>query len=282
MIQKTSDILMSDNLDEALAEASRMNGGILIVFCKSGSMQVMISDERYMMNANELFICMPSSLVGNYMRTPDFQCMVLFVSGGFLEEITFDCFRGEPMWLEKRLYVRAHPVIKMDDYQLDLLTNYYNLLSVYLRGEQDNYRKQVIRSLVRAATLEVMSYLEPVVEPLDAQSGRSLSQKDSLLYDFLKMLRESEGCMREVQYYATKLCITPKHLSAVCKERSGKTASQWIAELTLDRVKHLLLTTDMTVKEVAFQMGFNDVSFFCQYVRKHLGVSPLAFRRRNR
>lgn len=283
MIRKTTDIYLADNLDEFFSEASSLPGGIMMIFCQEGSIQISANESHFVMHANELFTCIPSFLKGNYMRTPDFRSSVLYVSGTFLDEITYECFRGEPMWLEKRLYVHAHPVVKMNDYQLDLLTSYYRLLYAYLGGELDTYHRQIIRSLVRACTMEVMSYLDTLIGSVNQREiPKNLSQKDTLLFNFLKLLRESEDSMREVQYYAAKLCITPKHLSAVCKERSGKTASQWIAELTLERLKHLLLTTDMPVKEVAFRSGFKDVSFFCQYVRKHLGVSPQEFRKQNK
>lgn len=283
MIRKTTDIYLADNLDEFFSESSSLPGGIMMIFCQEGSIQISANESHFVMHANELFTCIPSFLKGNYMRTPDFRSSVLYVSGTFLDEITYECFRGEPMWLEKRLYVHAHPVVKMNDYQLDLLTSYYRLLYTYLGGELDTYHRQIIRSLVRACTMEVMSYLDTLIGSVNQREiPKNLSQKDTLLFNFLKLLRESEDSMREVQYYAAKLCITPKHLSAVCKERSGKTASQWIAELTLERLKHLLLTTDMPVKEVAFRSGFRDVSFFCQYVRKHLGVSPQEFRKQNK
>lgn len=283
MIQKATDIYLADDLDEFLQGASGLHGGIMIIFCKEGSIQIAVNDSHFVMHANELFICIPSFLVGNYMRTPDFRSSVLYVSGTFLDEIAYECFRGEPMWVEKQLYIRENPVIKMNDYQLDLLTCYYRLLSAYLQGKQDGYHRQIICSLVRACTMEVLGYLEMVVDPQGSREiSKNVSQKDALLFNFLKLLRESNDRIREVQYYAAELCITPKHLSAVCKERSGKTASQWIAELTIERLKHLLLTTDMPVKEVAFRSGFKDVSFFCQYVRKHLGVSPQEFRKKNK
>ena len=81
-----------------------------------------------------------------------------------------------------------------------------------------------------------------------------------------------------VRAFAQKLLVTPKYLSAVCKEKSGRTAMDWNTESTVTHIKYYLLQTDLTVKEIAFKLDFPDVSFFCKYVKKHLGQAPLEYR----
>lgn len=73
--------------------------------------------------------------------------------------------------------------------------------------------------------------------------------------------------------------VTPQYLSAVCKEKSGRTAMEWITESTVTHINTYLLQSNLTVKEIAFKLDFPDVSFFCKYVRKHLGQAPLEYRR---
>ena len=53
---------------------------------------------------------------------------------------------------------------------------------------------------------------------------------------------------------------------------------QRFIESTVAQIKYYLLQTDLTVKEIAFKLDFPDVSFFCKYVKKHLGEAPLEYR----
>ena len=79
--------------------------------------------------------------------------------------------------------------------------------------------------------------------------------------------------------YADELCITPKYLSVVCKNNSGKTASEWITEHLLEDIRYYLRQTDMSIKEVSHQLGFPNTSFFGKYVKEHFGMTPIQFRR---
>ena len=90
--------------------------------------------------------------------------------------------------------------------------------------------------------------------------------------------QSSANTEREVRTYAEQLLVTPKYLSTVCKEKSGRTAMNWITESTVANIKYYLLQTDLSVKEIAFKLDFPDVSFFCKYVKKHLGQAPIEYR----
>ena len=87
---------------------------------------------------------------------------------------------------------------------------------------------------------------------------------------------------RTVEYYAAMLNISSKYLTVICKKNSGKTANQWIQEYTLSAITKCLRTTEMSVKEISFLLGFPNTSFFGKYVKDHLGCSPLEYRRRTR
>ncbi len=95
----------------------------------------------------------------------------------------------------------------------------------------------------------------------------------------MRLLSRPTNTEREVRAYAEQLLVTPKYLSAVCKEKTGRTAMDWITESTVSHIKYYLLQTDLTIKEIAFKLDFPDVSFFCKYVKKHLGKSPVEYRK---
>ena len=75
-------------------------------------------------------------------------------------------------------------------------------------------------------------------------------------------------------YYAGKMFLTPKHLSTVVKEVSGKTAGEWIDSLVILEAKALLKSSEQSIQEIADELHFANQSFFGKYFKHHTGMSP--------
>ena len=100
--------------------------------------------------------------------------------------------------------------------------------------------------------------------------------------DFIGLLSSTYPRPRSVAFYADKLCITPKYLSAVCKQVSGMTALKLISNFVSKDILRLLNDTDKSMKEICNELGFPNPSFFGTYVRKTLGMSPRQYRERRK
>ena len=83
---------------------------------------------------------------------------------------------------------------------------------------------------------------------------------------------------RTVDWYAAQLCISPKYLSAICKNNSGRTAIEWITDNVLEDIRYHLRQTDLSIKQISDKLGFSNPSFFGKYVKEHLGVTPVRYR----
>ena len=80
-------------------------------------------------------------------------------------------------------------------------------------------------------------------------------------------------------FYASQLCISPQYLSMLLREQTGKSANKWIDDAVLMEAKMLLKTPQLSVQQVAEQLHFSDQSTFGKFFKKHIGLSPLEFRR---
>ena len=112
-------------------------------------------------------------------------------------------------------------------------------------------------------------------------AGESYSG-NHLFNRFLNLLAQTSPKYHPVSFYADKLQITPKYLSVLCKQCSGKTALEWIEESVLEEIRFYLVQPDITIKEVARITGFDNPSFFGQYVKQHFGCTPATFREKNK
>ncbi|MDF7813870.1 AraC family transcriptional regulator [Hymenobacter sp. YC55] len=84
--------------------------------------------------------------------------------------------------------------------------------------------------------------------------------------------------LRDVAAYARLLHLSANHLNTVIKAQSGKTVLQHLHERQLLEAKRLLYHTERSVKEIAFELGFQDAAYFTRFFKRLTGVTPLHYR----
>ena len=82
-----------------------------------------------------------------------------------------------------------------------------------------------------------------------------------------------------LDFYASRLCVTPRHMSTIVRNVSGKTAKYWLDEAIINAIKVQLHYSDKQVSEIAYDMDFPNPSFFCKYFKRLTGITPLEYRR---
>lgn len=102
---------------------------------------------------------------------------------------------------------------------------------------------------------------------------------DKLIFiRFMELLSKYFTQERHVEFYASKMHISPQYLSTTVKQVSGKSPSVWIANRTIEEIKHRLLHTEATIKEIAYALNFPNLSFFGKFFKKATGMSPKQYR----
>lgn len=99
-----------------------------------------------------------------------------------------------------------------------------------------------------------------------------------ILRDFKKLVEEKYREWHKVKAYASELHISTKHLSQTVKNLTGKVAKEHIQDRLALEAKRLLLHTSLSVKEVAYEIGFEEPLHFSGFFKKRVGVSPTKFR----
>ena len=84
---------------------------------------------------------------------------------------------------------------------------------------------------------------------------------------------------RDLAWYAEKLCVTPEYLSEVCRKVSGRGAGYFIDLFTASEIARVLLKKNLPARRIAEDFSFSSPSYFTRYVVRHLGMTPVAFRR---
>jgi AraC family transcriptional activator of pobA len=98
------------------------------------------------------------------------------------------------------------------------------------------------------------------------------------LEEFLDLLVTHIASHKSVSHYAAMLNLSPYQLNAITKARLGKTCSELINEYIILESKRYLIATSNQVGQIACHLGYEDVSYFIRFFKKHTGFSPEAFR----
>lgn len=99
-----------------------------------------------------------------------------------------------------------------------------------------------------------------------------------LTNDFIALVDKHFRTLHSVKDYAEKLFISPKSLSKRLKEQDYKTPTEVIQDRILLQAKRDLRFSDKTVKEIAYDLGYEDPAYFSRLFSKKEGISPLSYR----
>ena len=101
---------------------------------------------------------------------------------------------------------------------------------------------------------------------------------DFIFKQFMEALTADNGKHRTLTYYADLFCYSPKYLSRIVKQISGKNALTLIHENAIEHIIPELRHSNKSIKEISVDFEFPNVSFFAQYVKKYLGMTPTEYR----
>ena len=155
------------------------------------------------------------------------------------------------------------------------ISGLFQLIKTMLRSDKERYRHEIIRTLFTTA-FYIITEINQREQPGEIKQGRC----EVLFDEFMSLLQQYNKRERNVSFYAKQLNITPKYLSSVVKEVSGKTAARWIDESVILEAKALLKYSGMSIQEIAYHLNFSTQSFFGKYFKQHTGTSPSRYKRK--
>jgi AraC-like DNA-binding protein len=135
-------------------------------------------------------------------------------------------------------------------------------------------RENILRNIINSLLYEVGT----VYAQHAGTTPTDHSRRQQLAAAFQHLVLRHSPSSRSVKFYADQLCITPKYLSELLKEATGKTASEWIAAAVVLDAKALLQNPALPIQQVAARLQFADQFAFSRFFKKSTGLSPTAYR----
>lgn len=266
------DILLIDNPAHDESFQSVQLDAIGLLLCTNGVVEAEVDSELITLKSGDLLLIAPNRVVRRLNVKEGYSYKGMLLSTRiFGEGLSYD----RSIW-DKAFYLRQNPLIHLDEKQISQFMEYYRLVSMKLANPSTSYHKEIMRLLLHAMFYEILSYLDGIV---NIHKDNCVRQSDILFRRFMELLTASDVKSRFVYEYADRLHVSTKYLSAVCKSVSGRTAGDIIDEFVMKDIVRMLKYSDKSIKEIALELDFPNISFFGKYVKAHLGISPKAYRK---
>ena len=221
------------------------------------------------------------------------DCLVIIFERYMLEHVS-DNFRCRYVWLhidEPQLYytrvsgdfwnfISFHPSLPLQGRHLSLCQAWFDRMEWILGEQTERYRSQMVKNEI----LNLMNAMDNAIQSRlrDRMKHGMTDPKWEIIDRLYILVQENIQKHREVGWYAAELCISQSYLNALCNKLLNMSTKAAIQEIALMHIKRLLLATDKTVAEIAQEMNYDNIPYFCRYFKKETGQSPLEFRKNER
>ena len=173
------------------------------------------------------------------------------------------------------------PVVEMKEPRLTLMEEDNHHLMVlmgiirrYLLSADHPFRSECLRTTYGLFLLELNAIQERTI-----RDRRFPKRIEELFFDFLRLVPIHFTKHHDVGFYASQLCITPRYLSQIVRNVSGRTVIDYINQMLLMEASYLLQQTSLPIADIAIRLHFSETASFTRFFTRTKGINPSEYRR---
>lgn len=249
----------------------------LFILCESGNLRLDINLTEVELKKNMIFVSSP----GNIIKIKDVvECeseklsyTVLAMSKEYVSSLVLDLNKT----LTDRLSQLDCPIFSIADEDVEMLSRNNELISSIIASDV-HFKKEMVNALISAGLYHVLSVWFKSLTQNQPQNHAPSSRSRVIYENFLKLVTEYHTQYRNVGFYADKLSLTPKYLSKLVKNESGRSAPEWIDAYVILEAKNLLKHSNIAIKEIVYKLNFPNQSVFYKFFKIRTGMTPSEYR----
>ena len=200
----------------------------------------------------------------------NFQAEILKYNPSLLREASLQLEQTVYSSLRKDRCRQDTPVVT------NIINGMFSLLKVYFDQSECTCISQLVLCQLKAFFIGFHEYLQR--NPQYRQDEVKSYRVRELFNRFMMLLERDYKISRDVNYYAAQMNISSKYLTNIVNQVTGHTPKTIIGQYVILQLKLHLKRSTQSIKEMAWEFHFADVSFFCRYFKKHTGLTPQQIR----
>ena len=232
----------------------------VLVWCSSGSATIVVDENEFELKGNDL-ITITSGQIHYFKKTNNLQ--------GFILEFTYAFFCKDDNDMELIFHNGLFCHFAMNEV---IPVANSQLIQQALQQIEKELKEKPYQHMI-----SIHSRVELILVEINRSKinlGNEIYKPDALFLKFLEMVRRNFKNNLSVKKIASGLGTTESKLNELSKFHTGKTAQNVIYGLIVSEAKRLFAYEKLSVKEVAYELGFNDPFYFSNFFKKHTNQSP--------
>jgi AraC-like DNA-binding protein len=193
-----------------------------------------------------------------------------------------DYLLGHPMHDEIKKYgyfdYEINEALHLSPSEELIMWELYEKIGVEYRNNQDEFSKDIILAHLDSILKYAQRFYKRQFINRTQLSGGTVSRFQKILRMYFESGKVQQFGLPSVHAIASELHTSARYLSDLLKQETGKTALEHIHIFLIDEAKNLLLGTDKTIAETAYQLGFENPPYFSRLFKKEVGLTPVEFR----
>lgn len=240
------------------------------LLCLAGEGSFVFNERCYHFVKNDLIVVPMPNRISNLSAHIDLQVEWFAASNTFLQNL----LPSNNYSIGGSISLNQNPIIKLSNEQARNLLDDFHRLRDRMNDCNLLFYKELMGSLCLTMMYDIFE-AHAQREATDAHSDRTAYIVKQLMALLATGISRTE---RNVSYYAKRLNVSPKYLSATIKRMTGHSVSSYIDRHTIPILKNYLNDERLSITQIAEQMNFTTLSYFSRYCTKHLGQSPSEYR----
>lgn len=271
-ISVLDEVMVCNDVHTFTLPAEAMQLGFLVFcYCTAGQARFQLNARVVELQRGDLFLGLGEEVFSETSVSDDFGARMILVSRQCMQ----DGITGLHQLWPYLMCLYEQPVMHLTDEECGWVEADIDFAFARLNMTSHNYLRDSITALIRLFYFDICDILSRHYDVANVKQTGGYGLFDK----FIQLLKANFRKERNVNWYSDKLCLTPKYLSEIVKAVSSKTAGQWITNFVILEIKQLLSNTNLSVKEIAHELNFQNQSFLGKYFKNVTGMSPSAYRK---
>ena len=249
----------------------------VIGYIQDGHSVMEINNVTYDLDPGCIFILTPTHTCRLQKHNPDFKVRLLLLNSN---EYNLSVHLSYIVKSERWMKTYFNPVIKLTDQEAYTINRCTDRIVEQINRKECPNRMEFMKLAVTWHHMELDNILQERADEKN-DNNKPLTRQQHLARKLYSLVVNNYRKEHQVRFYSEQMCLTPQYLNQITTHTFGKTLSAIITDQLFTTARGMILSSDMSLQEIANELNFPDQASFSKFIKKAAGVSPNVLRKNN-